>query len=140
MCIRDRSLLSCSSNHPLAKVTLTQGIDASSGGDPSYIVSTANATYYLDKQGGGLSSLVDSDGIDWIGFNKQKGTGWKGEYRGFPNAVHKQDGNYFHAMNSSTQPSTSEIEIQTSNHVRIRYLSDNKQWQAVWDFLSLIHI
>lgn len=97
------------------QVSLTHGVDASAGSLPAYIVTTENATYYLEKSGGGLSSLLDQDGIDWIGFNNIKGSGWKGEYRGFPNAVHQQDGNYFHAMNGEpilppvTSPSTHRI-------------------------------
>ncbi len=117
-----------------ASVKLSHGVDASAGGDPAYIVTTPNATYYLEKTGGGLSSMLDQDGIDWIGFHKEKGSGHKGEYRGFPNAVHRQDGNYFHAMNAGTDPSTSVIERETADHVRIVFTSENKQWQGQWDF------
>ncbi|MBH0057910.1 hypothetical protein I6F65_13130 [Pseudoalteromonas sp. SWXJZ94C] len=115
-------------------VLLTHGIDSSAGDVPSYIIKTANATYYLEKQGGGLSSLLDSDGIDWIGFHNAKGSGHKGEYRGFPNAIHKQDGNYFHALNAGTDLSTSVIDINTAQHVRITFTSANKKWEGQWDF------
>lgn len=115
-------------------VRLSHGIDASAGGDPAYIISTLNATYYLEKMGGGLSSMLDKDGVDWIGFHKAKGSGHKGEYRGFPNAVHRQDGNYFHPMNAGTDPSTSTVEIETGNHVRIIFTSDNGKWEGQWDF------
>ena len=123
----------------LGVITLDEGIDASAS-DPAtgdihtYIVTTPTATYYLDKQGGGLSSMLDKDGVDWLGFNNRKGSGWKGEYRGFPNAIHKQDGNYFHAINSSTDASSSAVSINTDQHVRIEFTSANKQWQAQWDF------
>ncbi|MAD15287.1 MAG: hypothetical protein CL579_04300 [Alteromonadaceae bacterium] len=115
-------------------VTLTHGVDESAGELSAYIVEIANATFYLEKQGGGLSSLLDADGIDWIGFNNTKGSGWKGEYRGFPNAVHKQDGSYFHAMNAGTDPSTSKVTIETPEHVQIVFTSSNAKWQAQWDF------
>lgn len=117
-----------------AEVELTHGVDASAGGDPAYIVTTNSATYYLEKSGGGLSSLLDKDGIDWLGFHKAKGSAHKGEYRGFPNAVHRQDGNYFHAMNAGTDPSTSVVEIESDKHVRIIYTSDNGKWEGQWDF------
>ncbi|WP_240920008.1 hypothetical protein [Paraglaciecola sp. 20A4] len=115
-------------------VLLTHGIDQSAGGLASYIVNISNATFYLEKEGGGLSSMFDSEGIDWIGFNDTKGSGWKGEYRGFPNAVHKQDGNYFHAMNAGTDPASSSVTIETNDHVQIVFTSDNGKWQGQWDF------
>lgn len=115
-------------------VTLTHGVDESAGELPAYIVKIANATFYLEKQGGGLSSLLDANGVDWIGFNNIEGTGWKGEYRGFPNAVHKQDGSYFHAMNAGTDPSTSKVTIETAEHVQIVFTSSNAKWQGQWDF------
>ncbi|MDP5060354.1 MAG: hypothetical protein NWP64_00400 [Maribacter sp.] len=116
------------------KVQLAHGIDESAGGGSAYIVTTPSATYYLEKEGGGLSSMIDKDGADWIGFHNKKGSAHKGEYRGFPNAIHRQDGNYFHPMNAGTEPSTSEVEIELKNHVRITYFSENKQWQGQWDF------
>jgi hypothetical protein len=119
-----------SENH----VSLTHGIDKSAGGGSIYIIKTNNATYYLEKEGGGLSSMIDNDGVDWLGFHKKKGSGHQGEYRGFPNAIHKQDGSYFHAKNAGTDPSSSTVEIETTEHVRIAFVSDNQQWQGQWDF------
>jgi len=119
---------------PLRTVQLTHGHDDSAGGGPAYIVSTPAATYYLEKTGGGLSSMLDKDGVDWLGFHSEEGSGHKGEYRGFPNAVHRQDGNYFHAMNAGTDPSTSVLEKASDEHVRIVFTSGNGQWQGRWDF------
>jgi len=116
------------------KVKLTYGIDESAGGGSSHIITTPSATYYLDRTGGGLSSMIDKDGVDWLGFHNKEGSGHKGEYRGFPNAIHKQDGSYFHAMNAKTDPSSARIEIITNEHIRIQFTSDNKQWQGQWDF------
>ena len=116
------------------KVQLTNGVDKSAGGGPAYIISTPAAVYYLEKEGGGLSSIVDRDSVDWLGFHNKKGSGHKGEYRGFPNAIHKQDGSYFHAMNDGTDPSRSIVEIESIEHVRIKFISDNDQWQGQWDF------
>lgn len=120
--------------HAGGGVRLTHGIDDSAGGGSAYIITTATATYYLEKEGGGLSSMLDRDGVDWLGFHNEPGSGWKGEYRGFPNAVHRQDGNYFHAMNQGTDPSTSIVELESEEHVRITFTSGNRQWQARWDF------
>jgi len=129
------SLSSCTEQEQTQeKVNLTHGIDESAGGDPAYIITTPSAIYYLEKEGGGLSSMIDKDGVDWLGFHKKKGSGHKGEYRGFPNAIHKQDGSYFHAMNAGTDPSSSIIEKESEEHIRITFTSDNEQWEGQWDF------
>jgi hypothetical protein len=78
--------------------------------------------------------MLDRDGVDWLGFNKTPGSAHKGEYRGFPNAIHKQDGNYFHAMNAGTDPSTAVVEIETPDHVRIVVTSENQKWEGHYDF------
>ena len=127
-------LAGCNSQRSLASVKLTHGVDASAGGDAAYIVTTPTATYYLEKTGGGLSSMLDKDGVDWLGFHKEKGSGHKGEYRGFPNAGHRQDGNYFHAMNAGTDPSTSAVEIEMKDHLRIVTTSQNGKWEGQYDF------
>ncbi len=48
------------------KVRLTNGVDESAGGDSAYIITTPSAIYYLEKEGGGLSSMIDKDGVDWL--------------------------------------------------------------------------
>jgi hypothetical protein len=118
-----------------ATVTLTlDGVDESAGNVPCYIIHTPVATYYLEKEGGGLSSMLDIDGVDWIGFHPEKGSESKGEYRGFPNAIHKQDGSFFHALNSGTELSNSEVYAIEPDQVRIRFTSGNGKWQGMWDF------
>ena len=119
-----------------SKVQLTHDVDVSAGGDSTYVITTSSAIYYLEKSGGGLSSILDKDSVDWLSFHKKAGSGHKGEYRGFPNAIHKQDGSYFHAMNAKTDSSTSIIEIEAEDHVQIIFTSGNKQWQGQWDFYS----
>lgn len=126
-------LAGCISAQP-PLVQLSEGVDVSAGGDAAFIITTPQATYYLEKQGGGLSSMLDKQGIDWLGFHKAPGTGHKGEYRGFPNAVHKQDGNYFHAMNAKTDLSSIAVEIQEPKHIRIAVTSGNGKWQGQYDF------
>lgn len=127
-------IISGCSSPPQGKLSLIRGVDESAGGGESFIVLSPTATYYLDKVGGGLSSLVDKDSVDWLGFNSAIGSGHKGEYRGFPNAIHNQDGNYFHAMNAGTDSSSSTIEKVTPEHISIKVTSGNKQWEGLWDF------
>ncbi|MGK0241288.1 MAG: hypothetical protein ACI92G_004780 [Candidatus Pelagisphaera sp.] len=124
----------CVSTPEKATVSLTHGLDASAGDVSCYVLSTATTTYYLEKEGGGLSSMLDVDGMDWLGFHNEEGSGWKGEYRGFPNSIHKQDGSYFHALNAGTEVSTSVVEIESDDHVRIVFTSGNGKWKGSWDF------
>ena len=116
------------------RIRLAHGTDESAGGGSAYIITTPLATYYLEKEGGGLSSMIDKNGIDWIGFHNRKGSAHKGEYRGFPNAIHKQDESYFHAMNAGTDPSSSAVAIVSDSHIRITFTSENEKWEARWDF------
>ena len=71
------------------------------GGLPAYRVVTPVAVYYLEKTGAGLARILDREGRDWLSFDPAPGSRAGGEYRGFPNAVHEPDGNYFHPRNAS---------------------------------------
>lgn len=132
MLLLSLGLVSCAEQ----EILLTHGTDETAGGGLAYIISTPTTIYYLEKEGGGLSSMIDKDGVDWIGFHNKEGSAHKGEYRGFPNAIHKQDGSYFHAMNAKTNPSTSMVDIESNDHVRITFSSDNKKWVGQWDFYA----
>ncbi len=117
------------------RVQLTEdAVDESAGNLPSYRIETPTATYYLEKSGAGLSSMIDRDGNDWLGFHPKRGTGAGGEYRGFPNAVHKQSGSYFHARNSGTDPSTTTVEHVGPDRVTISAVSSNGLWACRYDF------
>ena len=129
-------LAGCTPAPEAPTVTLSHANDVSGGDLACYVITTPLATFYLEKEGGGLSSMLDADGIDWLGFHPEEGSGWKGEYRGFPNSIHRQDGSYFHAMNAGTEPSTSVLEIETDHHVRIVFTSGNGKWEGVWDFYA----
>lgn len=109
-------------------------VDASAGNVPCFKIVTPAATYFLEKEGGGLSSMIDPEGIDWIGFHPDPKTGAGGAYRGFPNAIYKQDGSFFHPKNEGTQPSKLEVIRNEKNLVSIKATSGNGNWEAVWDF------
>jgi len=115
-------------------VLTKSAIDESAGNVPCYKIETPNAVYYLEKHGVGLSSLLDKDGNDWLGFHKKPGSGSAGEYRGFPNAVHQQDGSFFHPKNAGTDSSTTKVVKAEPDHIRIRGNSGNGAWQCLWDF------
>jgi hypothetical protein len=117
------------------RVTLDENaVDESAGDLACYKITTPRATYFLEKEGAGLSSLIDRDGNDWLGFHPEPGSGSNGEYRGFPNAVHQQMGNYFHPKNAGTQPSQTKVEYAGPERVTISAVSSNDAWACRYDF------
>lgn len=81
---------------PLSQVGLKAGLMEISSvelhGVPHYKINSNSADYYYDIQGGGFSSILDSEGNDWIGYNQGKGS--SGVYRGIPNLVYPEG--FFH--------------------------------------------
>jgi transcriptional regulator CtsR len=90
---------------------IDEGIDC-------YKIETEFAIYYFDKAGGGLVSLIDKDGIDWISHNPTPGTGSAGEYRGFPNTGELHPG-YIGGASSTISPTNvweDSVVVQTSRN------------------------
>jgi hypothetical protein len=107
-------------------------VDESAGGLACYKIETPAATYYLEKSGAGLSSLIDKDGHDWLGFHPEPGSGAGGEFRGFPNAVHQQAGSYFHPRNKNTDPAVTRVERAEAGRVTIT--AQGGEWACQYDF------
>lgn len=119
-------------SRPLVQVESAR--DESADNIDCYRIETPTATYFLDKVGAGLSSMVDRDGNDWIGFHPKPGSRAAGEYRGFPNAVFKESGSYFHARNSGTDPCVTKIEESSPDRVVISAVADNGLWAGRYTF------
>lgn len=120
---------------PAAAVRLTD--DATLASVPGLVcfkIETDIATYYLEKSGAGLAAMIDCEGNDWIGFGPEPGSRGNGEFRGFPNAVHQQAGNYFHPRNAGTDPSDSRVVSVEPGHVAIDCESENRLWACRYDF------
>jgi hypothetical protein len=84
-------------------------------GAPAIEVITPAATYYVQTASGAISSIIDNQGNDWIGYNDQGGPG--GDYRGMPDM-----GAYFHPGDSnatvavdSTGPLTAAITASSTD-------------------------
>ena len=99
-----------------------------------YVIKTPAATYFLEKSGGGLAKMIDKDGNGWISFDPTPGTAAAGEFRGFPNAVHQQDGSFFHPRNSGTDSSVTTVQTIAPDLVVIHSTSGNGNWKAEWRF------
>jgi glucose/arabinose dehydrogenase len=108
--------------------------EANDNGQACYRIQTPQATWFLEKSGAGLSSLVDAEGNDWLGFDPTPGTGAGGEYRGFPNAVFQQGGSFFHARNQGTDPSVTTVDHVSPELVTISARSSNGEWACRYDF------
>ncbi|MGY0627138.1 MAG: hypothetical protein ACW7DS_15640, partial [Paraglaciecola chathamensis] len=72
---QNASDIKAAGNDETKAVHLRHGVDESAGGLSAYIVTISNAIFYLEKEGGGLSSMLDTDGVDWIGFHNVAGSG-----------------------------------------------------------------
>lgn len=90
----------------------------------SFRVSTANASYYFQKQGAALSSLVDGSGRDWIDYRPEGGSA--GNYRGIPNV----QPDYFHPGATS---GTSTLVASGPLRAVVRAATDNG-WEMEWHF------
>ncbi|MDH4143595.1 MAG: hypothetical protein OEY23_00310 [Acidimicrobiia bacterium] len=101
-------------------VALTDGVP--DAGQDAYRLVTPGGTWYYQKTGSAFSSLVDSNGADWIGYAPGVGTGSNGEYRGVPNLTD----DWFHP---GGQLASSTIVRNGPVKVTIESTSNNGWWR-----------
>ncbi len=130
----ENQAITTESNPKVGVNLIKDAVDHSAGGVSCFKIETPAATYFLEKKGAGLSSMIDKDGNDWISFHSKPSSGAGGEYRGFPNAIHQQDGSFFHPKNQGTDPSDVQVKLDSPERVTLVATSSNKTWQANWDF------
>jgi len=99
---------------------------------PHFRIETGTATYYYDKAGGGLSRVIDPDGIDWVNYNGDPHavvpSGASGGYRGIPNMVYRfDDGGAGH-------PGFDQCISEKADEKTIRTQSKSGKWQWAWTF------
>ena len=97
-------------------------------------IETKTATYFFDKAGGGLSRVIDSDGIDWVNYNGDPHavvpSGASGGYRGIPNMVYRlEDGGAGH-------PGFDQCISEKADKKTIRTQSKSEKWQWTWTFFD----
>ena len=108
------------------QVTLSQNrVDE---GFASYLIENDTGAIFYHTAGGGISSMVDVDGIDWINHSAQSGS--FGEFRGIPNMVPPAAGGYFHPGFTTA---TTTLVDRGPLRVRFEARSDNREWRAQWD-------
>ncbi len=108
------------------RVTLTDNVQ--DAGQASYQIQSNAATYFYHKTGGGFSTLLDSNGNDWI--NHSDAAGSAGDYRGIPNIVHPNDGGHFHPGRDTV---TSSIVNQGPLKATIHSATADNAWETEWE-------
>jgi len=99
---------------------------------PHFVITSKTATYLYDKSGGGFSSILDNDGIDWVSYNLSGEDKYPesaaGRFRGVPNFVFgSEDGGAGHpGFDKCVSEKISDSEILTKS------LSGNWHWR--WKF------
>jgi len=113
----------------------TFGIEISEdtfAGTPHFIIKTKQATYYLDKEGGGLSRMIDAYGNDWIAYKSDPKDLYPesaaSSYRGLPNLVFRsEDGGVGH-------PGQKKCYSFKVDENTILTISKSGLWQWRWEF------
>ncbi len=123
-------VLVCSISSVFAQVSM---VEVSHQDRPHFKISTPVATYLFDKAGGGFSSILDKDGLDWISYKKDSAVATYpksggGQYRGLPNAVFgNDDGGCGH-------PGFDKIISEKIGPNKISCKSKSGLWAWTWTF------
>lgn len=103
-------------------------------GVPHFIIKTKTATYYLDKEGGGLSRMIDRYGNDWISFKREPWDQYPASaassYRGIPNAVFRSDDG------GAGHPGHKKCYSFQTDESTIISISKSGLWQWRWRFFE----
>jgi hypothetical protein len=97
-----------------------------------FVIETPDATYWLDKNAGGLSRLIDRDGHDWISFKREPWGEYPSSaasaYRGIPNLVHggPESGFGHPGWDMATSHQINPNTIVSTSH--------SGKWQLRWEF------
>ncbi len=125
------TLIFCTLTFPSLAVSITEG---SYEGAEQFIIKTKIATYYLDKEGGGLSRMIDREGNDWIAFHRDP---WEvypqsaaSSYRGMPNFVFLSDDA------GAGHPGYRKCYSFKVNKNTILTISKSGLWQWRWEFFK----
>lgn len=115
-----------------AQVVLTDGVTDES--IASLRIVTPNSTLFLHKAGGGLSSLNDVNGNDWISWNSAPDSA--GAYRGIPNAAGGSNSGLFHPGLGGKMVSTvlNSGPIKATVHVIETSAPQRTKWEGMYEF------
>jgi hypothetical protein len=102
-------------------VTISETTDE---GLACYKIETPTATYYYDKAGGGFTSLLDTNAVDWINYHPTGGQ--LGSYRGIPNsgAFHPGDPGGISTTDDPLSTPLPKVTVDTTRN----------GWGCTWEF------
>jgi len=116
---------------PLFGVDISEDIFA---GAPHFIIKTKSATYYLDKEGGGLSRMIDRFGNDWISFTREPWDRYpesaSSSFRGIPNLVYGSEDS------GAGHPGHKKCYSFKVDEKTILTISKSGMWQWRWTFFE----
>jgi hypothetical protein len=122
-------LISALLNPSPAQVMITEGADE---GMEAFRVETAEAVYFYQKEAGGFSSILDSEGLDWIGYrdsgNPEYPASAASDYRGLPNLVFRGDDD------GAGHPGFNTCRSELAAPDTIRTVSKSGLWSWEWRF------
>lgn len=97
-------------------------------GQRSFRIETMSAAYVFHREGGGLASLYDPEGNDWISY--RPGGRAAGEFRGIPNL-----GDVFHPGYSGERGARTVLVERAPDRAVLDVRSSDGRWHARWEFL-----
>ncbi len=99
-----------------------------------YKIIMPNSTWFIDKYSGGISSILDSDGKEWIGWKRLEEEKYPesaaGDYRGMPNLV------YGGSDNGTGHPGFDKGMSFKENGNQIHFKSWNGKWEWQYTFFK----
>jgi hypothetical protein len=103
-------------------------------GQTAVKIETTAATYFYQKENGGFSSILDPEGVDWVGFNPTPGSEGSGEFRGIPNSVFPGGGFHPGFVNGTTTIEKSgplKTTLRTDSVIDSGFGDEN--WSMRWE-------
>lgn len=99
-------------------------------GRPHFVVETKLATYYYDKNGGGFSSILDKNDIDWIDYSEISAKAAENSFdvRGLPNMIILANGDM------TGGPDNNYCQSKQSNKRTIVTETRDGKWKWEWTF------
>lgn len=101
---------------------------------PHFVIDTPRASYWLDKNSGGLSRLIDRDGNDWIAFKKEPWDQYPASaasaFRGLPNLLFGGEESGF------GHPGWDQATSRQVDACTIESTSKSGKWRLRWTFFD----
>jgi hypothetical protein len=131
-------LASCSQSIKKANIASASAVVISEmnyRGMQHFKVETGNAVWYIEKQSGGCSSLLDRNGRDWINFKKNGNNSpllsSDSDYRGLPNLVWQEPGD------GTGHPGFNRCITSIVSPNELLVVSLDGKWQFRWIFYDI---